>query len=342
MKKLVMIGVVPGIVIWFSAFCSAAPPGAAFSIHRAPGVALTTAYNALEDGRWVEAWKEFQSVSNCSRVDFVGIYEQISALPHATLREQLVAADACARADHYAEALDLLDRLISTQPPNTLPYDLKAMVLLQSNKLEEAAVVLGRAPAGGFGNAHNLLLRAYVMIRQGRQFEAQSLFDHNWSSLDNCFLAWNMRGFLSTIQGKHGDGLRDFERAFELNPEFAPASENLLCTSVLRSSLATTNLTAEAAKGLLGASGSFNLQAYYDQRNGFGMNLNANGNMQLSPWLSRAGLFARSDATREDARAGDTADLQTILAGDEPVRFESPGNEPSKLPSLSCPLLIWP
>ena len=319
-------------------------PSSNASLAPDPVSTLITSYNALEDGRWIEAWRGFHSTANRARQDLLAIRQRVSNSQPTGMRAALTMAHILARLELPREAIEVLDKQIAAQPASTLPFDLKAMVLAHSNRLTEAMGVLRAAPQGASGAAHNSLLQAYVLLRQGEWDESRRLLDANWPMLDSCFLAWNMRGFLGVVQGRHGEALKDFERALELNPDFAPARENLLFAGLMRTKgvfgLSATNLDVQA-KGLFGASATFDLKSKYDQKTGFGISFDAQGSFDSGNLTSRSGLFARTDVTLEDARQGNRADLQSILGGNEHAAPEAVPVGPAIAPELTCPLLIW-
>ena len=299
------------------------------------------AYNALEDGRWMEAWRGFQKVGSLRVGDLDLFLRSNRGARVSTPRRTLAVADSLARVGREDDALALLDSMIETRPASSLPYALKAMVLLKTNRLDEARATLVVAP----DTAHINLLRAYAELRRKNYTEARRLLETNWTQLESCFLACNTSGFLCVIEGRLGDALKDFERVLELNPDFTPARQNIEFTSLMRARQvfghSQTDLAADAAKGLLGASGSFNLGAYYDKQHGFMMDFRAKVDLQTSQWLSRKGLFARSDATLEDLNEKGTPDLSAVFG----ARSDSPSNcvgyQTQADPQLTCPMLIW-
>ena len=219
------------------------------------------------------------------------------------------------------------------------------MILIQNNRLEEALATLSNVSTNGIGSTHCRMLRAYLLIRQNQFAEARNQLDSDWPKMKSCFLAYNIRGFLGVIQGRHGDALNDFENALTLNADFSPANGNILFASLMRTKgvfgLSTTNL-AFNAKGLFGASGSFDFKSAYDKSTGFRFSLDANGSFNNDLFKFRSGLFARSEANLEDAHQGDKADLQNILTGVEsPSQETTRGKALGTVPELTCPLIIW-
>lgn len=307
-------------------------------------ISLVRAYNAAEDGRWNEAWDECQVVANCSNADLKKLcspsVETAVSSPHQTL----AVAYCLFRLGQSDKAVGLCDKLIAAGPASTLPYDLKALVLIQSNRATDAVAVLASATATAPGSIHHRLLQVYAVMRQERWAEARQMLDRDWPGIHSCFLAWNMRGFISVVQGQPGDGLKDFDQALKLNPRFEPARQNHLFASLARSKKAIgqgdTNLIVQDAKGLLGASGHFDLGMSYDPSHGLNMNLQATGQLDTSKWL-RGGIYASSASTLEDVHDGKSASLTEALNGNGGASAPPQATASTNAPVLSCPLLIW-
>jgi hypothetical protein len=305
---------------------------------------LIRAYNELGDGRWVDAWQDFQHVQKWSTNELALLIQNSAGDQEASLDRSLAAADALARLGHREQALVRSDNIISNHVGAPLAYEFKAMVLLQGNRPDEAAGVLDWGVTVGAGSAHNRLLRAYVELRCNRFSAARGLLETNWPALSSSFIAYNTRGFLNVIDGKFEDGIKDFEKSLAMNPHFMPAQNNIRFASMARAGAIfgsnAANLGISDAKGLLGASGTFALSMNYNQQSGFGMGFQGVANLQTSQWLNRSGLFARSDTTLEDANDTGTVSVQSVLSGHADAPLDA-SVDSGKTLELTCPLIIW-
>lgn len=150
--------------------------------------------------------------------------------------------------DHYqrgdlAGALRIARGVVAKRPGMAAGSELLAFVLQQSERVDEAIGILGRLAAEGEASEAAKIQLALLLTERGKAADAAAIFA-SMAPLDNPD-ALNGYGIVLADLGRPADAVAQFRRALEIDPNSAPAFQNL-------GILALRGNDLRAAEGYLG------------------------------------------------------------------------------------------
>lgn len=132
--------------------------------------------------------------------------------------------------DHYQRgdldgALRTARSVVAKRPGMVAGRELLAFVLQQSERVDEAIGVLGRLAAEGEASDAAKIQLALLLTETGKAADAAAIFA-SMAALDDPD-ALNGYGIALADQGRVGEAVAQFRRALEIDPNSAPALQNL-------------------------------------------------------------------------------------------------------------------
>jgi len=133
---------------------------------------------------------------------------------------------------HAAQALDIARDVVAKRPDMAAGRELLAFVLQQNDRVPEAIEQLQIVVAGDASNDGSAVQLALLLSQSGRASEALRLLEAKQSSRDPDVL--NAYGVALLDSGRVDDAAAQFERILSIDPNNAPALQNLGILSLKR------------------------------------------------------------------------------------------------------------